>query len=99
MRCLFDNDNSDNYTVLDFSVIRHNQFLSGQDKFPDFDLIELSFDRYSHPHRILQVKEVVLLNPTYERVIIIYVVLDRNGELTVQPKDGRYKGLELYSLL
>ena len=48
MQYLSDNDNI-NYTDLDFSIIHHNQFLDGQDKFPDFDLRELSFDRYSHP--------------------------------------------------
>ena len=52
MQYLFDNENNDNYIDLKFSVIRHNQFLTGQDKFPDVDLRELSFDHYSHPPRI-----------------------------------------------
>ena len=64
MQYLFKNDNDTN-TDLDFSVIRHNQCLDGQDKFPDFDLRELSFDRYSHPPRILQGKEAVLWTPSY----------------------------------
>ena len=52
---LFDNDNN-NYTDLEFSIFCHNQLLNGQDKFPDFDLRELSFDPYYHPPHILQAK-------------------------------------------
>ena len=48
MQYLFDNEN-DNYTDLDLSLIRHNQFFDGQDNFPDFDLRELLFEHYSHP--------------------------------------------------
>ena len=86
MQYLFENDNS-NYTDLDFSVICHNQFLDRQDKFPDFDLRELSFYRYSHPPQFLQAKEVVLWTPSYEHVIITTGVLDMKGELTVQTED------------
>ena len=77
MQYLFDNKN-DNYSDLYFSVICHNQFLDGQDKLPDFDLRELSFDRYSHPPHILQVKEVVLWTPSYQHVNVTTGVLDRN---------------------
>ena len=92
-------NNNINYTDLDFSIIHHNQFLDGQDKFPDFNLRELSLDRYFNPPHILQAKEVVLWTPTWEHVIITTGVLDRNGELTVQTEDGMYKGFELDSLM
>ena len=82
MQYLWNNDNS-NYTDLNINIIRHNQFLDGQDKFPDFDLREVSFDCYSHPPHILQSKEVTLWTPTYEHTIITTGVLDMNGELTV----------------
>ena len=97
MQFLFNNkhDNTD----LDFSLIRHSQFLDGQDKFPDFDLKELSFDRYSHSPHILQAEEVILWTPSYQYVIITSGVLDRNGEITVQTEDGKFKGVELDSLL
>ena len=88
-----------NYTDLEFSIILHNQFLDEQDKFPDFDLRELSFGRYSHPPRILQEKEVVLWTPAYEHVIITTGVFNRNEELTIQTEDGRYEGVELDLLL
>ena len=92
MQYLLDNDNS-NYTDLDFSIIRHNQLLDGREKFPDFDLRELSFDHYSHPPHILQEKEVVLWALTYEHVIVTTGVLSRNGYFTVQTEDRRYKGV------
>ena len=97
MQFLFDNENAN--TGLDFSLIWHNQFLDGQDKFPDFDQRELSFNRYSHPPHILQAKEVVLWTPSYQHVIITSGVLDRNEEITVQTEDGKFKGVELDSLL
>ena len=98
MQYLLYNNNS-NYTDLDFSIIRHNHFLDGQDKVTNLDLKELSFDCYSHPPHILQEKEVILWTPSYEHVILTTGVLDRNGELTVQTEDGRYEGVELESLL
>ena len=57
MQYLFDNENN-NYTDLNFSFIRYNQFLESQDTFTYFDLKELSFDRYSHPLHILQAKKL-----------------------------------------
>ena len=81
MQYLLENDNN-NYTDLNFSIIRHNQFLDGQNKFPDFDLRELSFDCYSHPPHILQAKEVALWT-SYQHIIVTNGVLDRNGEITV----------------
>ena len=98
MQYLFANDN-DNYTDLDFSVTRNNQFLEGKDKFPDSDLRELSFDCYSHPPYILQTKEDVLWTPSYMHIIITSDVLERNGEITVQSEGGRFKGVKLNSLL
>ena len=98
MQYLLDNNNS-NYTDPDFSIIRHNQFLDRQDKFPDFDLRELSFDCYSRPPRIIKGKEVISWTPTYKNVITNTSVLDRNRELTVQTEDGRCKGGDLDCLL
>ena len=98
MKYLFDIDNN-NYIEMNFSMILHNQLLDGQDKFPDSDLRELSFNHYSHLPRILQAKEVVLWTLSYEHVIVTSGVLDMNGELTVQAKDGKYEGFELDSLL
>ena len=98
MHYLFDNKN-DNYTDLYFSAIRHNQFLDGQDKFPDFDLREILFHRYSHPPHILQAKIVVLWTMSYQHVIITTDILDRNGEITVQTEDGKYKGIKMDYLL
>ena len=92
MQYLLDNDNK-NYTDLDFSIICHNQFRVGQDKFPAFDLRELYFDHYSHPPHILQAKEVVLGTPSYEHVFVTTGALDRNGELTVQTEDWSYEGV------
>ena len=50
-------------TGLEICVIRHNQFLEGQDKFPDFEINEFVFDPYSHSHHILKAGEVVLCSP------------------------------------
>ena len=94
MQYLFDNE-INNYIDLDYSLIRHNQFLDSQDKFPDFDLRVLSFDCYSHPSHILQAKEVVLWTPSYQHVIITSSVLDRNGteRSRYKPKTGNTKVL------
>ena len=58
-------DKEDNYSHLEFNDILHNQFLDGQDKFPNFHLREASFDRCSHPPHILKSKKVVLWTLSY----------------------------------
>ena len=89
----------DSFTDLEFDVIWDNQVLEVMDKFPGFDLREACINPYSQPPHILKAKEVILWNPSYQRVIISSEVLDRNGEITVQTEDRSFEGVELEELL
>ena len=88
-----------NFTDLDFGIIWDNQILKAKDKFPGFDLREAYPNPYSQPPHILKAREVVLLTPSYQRVIISSAVLDRKGEITVQTEDGSFEGVELEELV
>ena len=87
------------YTNSEIRVICHNQFLAGQDKFPNFYINKFSLNPYSYPPRILKAGEVVLCTSLYTHVLIISGVLDRNGECTIQTEDSGFYRVNLESLL